>query len=117
MKVRVRGIYSTALTKLLLDSHFQVVQPSVVQKERFDMKEDREPYDLDVNDRPDRQGAHILGKVHVVDTLYDLLRSRLPDVILRRWNVAVDGIYKGLIKHVDEEQGVGFDLEWVGRGK
>ena len=78
-KVRVRGIYSTALTKLLLECNFQVVQPSAVQEERFGMKEDWEPYDLDINDRPDCQGVNVLGKTHAIDTFYFLLRSRLPD--------------------------------------
>lgn len=104
MKTRVRGIYSTALTKLILECNFQVVQPSAVQEERFGMKEDWESYDLDINDRLGCQGVHVLGKAHAIDTFYSLLRSRLQDVVLRRWNVAVDGIYKGLIKRVDEER-------------
>jgi hypothetical protein len=66
MTVRVRGIYSTALMKLLLESHIQVVQPSAKQEERFALNEDRGPYDLDIDDRPDRQGAHIIGKPHAL---------------------------------------------------
>ena len=38
IKVRVRGIYSTALTTLLLDGSYQVVQPSAMQETRFDLK-------------------------------------------------------------------------------
>ncbi len=108
IKVRVRGIYSTALTKLLLDSQFQVVQPSTVQRERFDIIGDQEPHDLDIDDRPDHHGIHVLGKEHAIDALCDLLRAISPDVILRRWNVAVDGIYEGLLKRVDEERGAAF---------
>jgi hypothetical protein len=106
IKVRVRGIYSTALTKLLLDNHVQIVQPSAMQEERFGLNKDREPYDLDIDDRSAHQGVHILGKAHAVHTLYDLLSRRLPDVVLRRWDVAVDGIYKGLIHRVDKNQGL-----------
>ena len=106
VKVRVRGICSTALAKLLLESGHQIVQPSKVQEKRNNVKEDWKPYDLDVNDRPDYQGIHALGKTQTIDVFDSVLRSQLQDVILRRWNVAVEGIYKGLIKLVDEEQGL-----------
>lgn len=105
IKVRVRGIYSTALTQLLLDRHVHVVQPSALQEERFDVRAERSPYDVDIANRPDRQGVHMLGKAHAVTTLSDLLRQRLLDVVLRRWHVTVDGIYKGRIARVDSERG------------
>jgi hypothetical protein len=76
-----------------------------MQEERFDVKENRDPYDLDIYDRQDQQGIHVLGKVDAVDRFYSLLGSRLPDVVLWRWKVAVNGIYKGLIKGVNYEQG------------
>ena len=66
IKVRVRGIYSTALTKLLLKSQFKVAQPSTMQEERFGVKENLDSYDLDVFDRLDQQGIHARGRLKLL---------------------------------------------------
>ncbi len=102
-KARVRGVYSTALTKFLLDHGFDIVQPSISVQERFGLKASDESPDFDIYDRPDRQGVHALGKVEPLHAFISILRSLLDDVITRRWKVAPDGIYKGLIKSLDPE--------------
>jgi len=101
MRARVRGIYSTALTRLLLDKGFEIVQPSVAIRERFKLEENHESPDLDVYERRDRQGVQALGRSAPVDTFVSILKSHLDDVVVRRWAVTADGIYKGLIKEVD----------------
>jgi len=100
-KARVRGIYSTAITKLLLYHGFDIVQPSITMRERFGLKECEESPDLDVYDRLDRQGVQAFGKAEFISTFCSILQSRLDDVIIRRWAVTADGIYKGLIKEAD----------------
>jgi len=100
-KARVRGICSTALTKLLLDHGFNIVQPSITMKERFGLEECDESPDLDIYDRRDRQGVQAFGKTEFINTFCSILQSRLDDVIVRRWAVTADGIYKGLIKEAD----------------
>ncbi|NIR87201.1 DUF402 domain-containing protein [Candidatus Bathyarchaeota archaeon] len=100
-KARVRGIYSTALTKLLVEHEFDIVQPSVTTRERFGLEECNESPDLDVYDRRDRQGVKALGKTEPINTFCSILQSRLDDVIVRRWPITADGIYKGLIKEAD----------------
>jgi len=100
-KARVRGVYSTALTKILLDNGFDIVQPSVTIRERFGLKELEEPPDFDIYDKPNRQGVHILGRTEPFETFISILRSLLDDVIIRRWKVAPEGIYKGLVRNVD----------------
>lgn len=102
-KARVRGIYSTALTKLLLDHEFTIVQPSTTVRERFGLEELDESPDLDVYDRLDRQGVQAFGRAGFINRFCSILKSRLDDVIVRRWAVTVDGIYKGLIKGIDPE--------------
>ncbi len=97
-KARVRGVYSTALTKLLLDHEFEIVQPSLSIKERFGIEEQNEPPDLDVRERRDRQGVHALGKAESINAFKSILRSHLHDVIVREWPVTANGIYKGLIE-------------------
>jgi len=102
-KAKVRGIYSTALTKLLLDHGFEIVQPSVAVKERFRLKENSESPDLEVYDRYDWQGIHALGTPESINSFNSILQSCLDDVIIRKWRVTTDGIYKGLIEGLDPE--------------
>jgi len=85
-KVRVRGIYSTALTKLLLEHGFEVVQPSVAIRERFRLSDTIEtsPQDLDIYDRLDWQGIYVVGETISLDALIQTLQSSLDDVIIRR---------------------------------
>jgi len=100
-RARVRGVYSTALTKLLLDHGFDMVQPSVTIKERFGLEERDESPDLDVDDRRDRQGVHAFGNADVINAFKSILQSSLDDVVIRKWAVSVDGTYKGVVKGVD----------------
>jgi len=102
-KARVRGIYSTALTKLLLDNGFEIVQPSAAIKERFGLVEGDESPDLDIHDRYDWQGVHASGKTEAIDPFVSMLRCCFDDVITRKWPVTVHGIYKGLTKGTDSK--------------
>jgi len=103
MKARVRGIYSTALTRILLNKNFKIVQPSAAIKERFKLEENNESPDLDVYERRDRQGVQATGRGESVNTFVSILRSFLEDVVARRWSVTADGIYKGLIREVNSQ--------------
>jgi len=101
VKARVRGVYTTALTKLLLDQGFDIVQASATTKQRFTFKEDDSSPDLDIYDRRDRQGVKALGKAEPMNNFISLLQVLLEDLVARKWSVTVDGIYKGLLKEVD----------------
>jgi len=97
----VRGIYSTALTKLLLENGFEIVDPSLPIKERFGLEDNVSPYDLKIEDREDRQGVRAVGKRGPTELLRTILHSNFEDVITRKWPVSVNGVYKGLIKGFD----------------
>lgn len=87
-KAKVRGIYSTALTRLLLDNGFKIVQPSVPIKERFripeSLGEDSQP-DMEITDRPDKQGVIVVGDAASVERFISILFETLDDVIVRRY--------------------------------
>ncbi len=102
MKAKVRGIYTTALTKLLLENGFEVVQPSQAIKSRFGISDNNEPPDLKIKDKHDLQGVVALGKKEAVQAFKAILQATLEDVITREWNVSVDGIYKGLVVGEDD---------------
>jgi hypothetical protein len=101
-RAKVRGIYSTALTKLLLDNGFEMVQPSLTIKKRFGLPENSAPSDLKIEDRYDLQGIRVLGTSDGVDKFQSALHSTLDDVLTRKWMVSVDGIYKGNVSESDE---------------
>ena len=98
-KVKIRGIYATALTKLLidyknifgnqisselLDNGFALVQPSATVRERFELKEnDESPY-LEVYDRQDKQGVQAYGTSEAVNAFTSILQSCLDDVVIRK---------------------------------
>jgi len=75
--VRLRGIYSTALTRLLLDAGHDVVQASPPIRERFDADLAAAPAVVDVADTDDRQGVGVSGDPDAVAELCDLLTDEL----------------------------------------
>jgi len=98
-KVKIRGIYATALTKLLLDyknilgnqtsselldNSFTLVQPSATVRERFELKENDEFPDLEVYDRQDKQGVQASGTAEAVNAFTSILQSCLDDVVVRK---------------------------------
>lgn len=84
LKSKVRGIYSTALTKLLLENGFGIVQPSTEITERFRLEaSDIEP-DLNIRDRNDRQGVEAEGNAEALEALANILRDEFFDVVSRK---------------------------------
>ena len=98
-KVKIRGIYATALTKLLidyknildnqtssklLDNRFALVQPSTTVREGLELKESDEFPDLEVYDRQDKQGVQASGTAEAVNAFTSILKSCLDDVVVRK---------------------------------
>jgi len=86
-RAKVRGIYATALTRLLLDNGFEIVQPSAPIRERFklpDMPEGFNQPDIEISDRFDKQGVNIIGNATATEKFVSILLDTLDDVIVRR---------------------------------
>lgn len=101
VKAKIRGIYSTALTKLLLDNGFEIVTPSVALKERFLLNDNESLADITIQDRCDRHGIRTSGNREGTDKFKKVLQTSLDDAIVRRWPISVAGIYKGLLRGID----------------
>ncbi|NIP67266.1 DUF402 domain-containing protein [Candidatus Bathyarchaeota archaeon] len=95
---RVRGIYSTALTKLLLDHNYEMVQPSTTLRDRFSIQELNKSPELDISDRGDRQGVQALGNPDSIHAFKSILQANLHDAIIREWPATANGIYRGRIQ-------------------
>ncbi len=74
MGVKIRGIYTTALTRLCVDHNLAIVLPSKQAKERFrDYKkiDSPEPVSVEIRDLEDQQGILLRGE-RILISLHDL---------------------------------------------
>ena len=74
MRARVRGIYATALTRLLLGGDHEVVQASPPIRRRFDESFDDADHDVAVETTDDRQGVGVVGDREPVAAAVDRFR-------------------------------------------
>lgn len=77
VRVRVRGIYATALTKMFLDKGFLIVQASNIIASRFAIPQLKAPADVTVKDTDDRNRLLVIGYPEKVDVVVQALRETL----------------------------------------
>jgi len=100
VSVRVRGIYSTALTKLFLDRGFRISQPSQKIAERLGIEKTYDEFDVDVYDKRDHHGVILVGTE--VEKVKEVFEEEFIDVLFRKLPYQLYGIYKGLVIKKDE---------------
>ncbi|MCW1296658.1 MAG: ribonuclease E/G [Candidatus Parvarchaeota archaeon] len=98
-RVKIRGIYATALTKLLKDRNFEIVLPSEKISERFDLS-NNSGADILIYDKEDMNGVTIHG--NGCEEVISILKEEFDDVIIRK--VESGAIYCGFIKEVDPKR-------------
>ena len=101
VSVRIRGIYSTALTKLFLDRGFKIAQPSNKIAERFNFEKTYDEFDVDIYDKKDRHGVILVGTE--VERAKRVLEEELMDVFFRRLPYQLHAIYKGIVVQKDDK--------------
>ena len=124
IRVRVRGIYATAITKLLLDNGLNVSHASKVIRERFGIDESDKPPTVTVKDTDQKHGIVIVGEYEHGRRVFEILKemavtqwvSKLPlHAIIKGKVVDVGdggsiinlGDYKGIL---DQELEVGSEI-------
>jgi hypothetical protein len=109
IRVRVRGIYTTALTNLLESSgETTVVQASPPVRERFDAGLPPEPADASAWTTDDRQGIGVVGSPDGVRTVVDRALSVGRDALAWQDPTPRGGVYAG---EVTETLGSGAVVE------
>ena len=101
VSVRVRGIYSTALTKFLMDKGFKISQPSKKIAERLGLEKSYDEFDVDIYDKRDSQGVVMVGTK--VEEIKSALEDEFIDVFFRKMPYQLYGIYKGMVVKRDEQ--------------
>jgi len=80
--IRVRGIYSTAVTGLLDEAGYSFADVSIDIQERFPALKKHGEVLLTIKDQDDRSGLIILGDPELLAKVVFLLRSIIPDLIV-----------------------------------
>lgn len=83
MRVKVRGIYATALTKLFLDSGFSLAQPSWEIVRRFGLEPNFDLPGAIVEDKEDKQGVVVAGDAQQAQELIRAMGDRLFDMVTK----------------------------------
>lgn len=108
MHVKIRGIYSTALTKLFMDSGHIPADPSSAIRRLFGMNEAVTLHDVLIQDRENLQGVYVSGEPEKVSRAVALLQQQLFDAALLRI-IPIDEP-EGLVKAVMELPGLAKDI-------
>ncbi|QLH81559.1 DUF402 domain-containing protein [Halosimplex pelagicum] len=93
--VRVRGIYTTALTRLFEDRGLSVVQASPPIRDRFDDEFAVAPAGAAVSTTDDRQGVGIVGERDAVAAALDAARGVGTDALAWRDPTPRGAVYAG----------------------
>ncbi len=109
---RIRGIYSTSLTKLLQDFGFAITQSSQVIRERFKLQTSSvEHPTIDIHDRKDKQGVIIRANPSFFDDLNSILeklKDIFLDLVVLKRKALVGGFYKGKVIETIEEKNISY---------
>ena len=84
MKAMIRGIFTTALTKLFLGYDYDIVQPSEEIAERLGLEVLEEDPDLTIHNRLDLQGVVARGTTNNLEAQRNIIGKEINDVVLRR---------------------------------
>lgn len=98
MKVKVRGIYSTAITKLLMDAGVEITQAAEALKNAMNLS-DEAPPDVMVEDVETKEGVYVYGSEP--DKVIDILKKDLKESVFYKEDIGK--IYCGIIKNTDQK--------------
>jgi len=96
IRVRVRGIFSTALTKFFIDSGFEITQPSPQICERFGIEEPiyLSPH-IDIQTSGSRARIECLQRY--TDDVRRLFLESFDDIMIHQEPIAINSIWRGII--------------------
>jgi len=98
MRARVRGIYTTAVTRRLLDADHDVVQASPSIRERFDVEFPVALADVSVTTTDDRQGVGASGDPDAVAAVREDLAGVAVDALAWAYPAPEGGVFLARVR-------------------
>ena len=96
-RVQVRGIYTTALTRLFEAGGAEVVLASEPIRDRFDAGFDVRPPDATVSTTTDRQGVGVVGVPDAIEALAERLAAVGIDTLSWADSVPTGAVFEGVV--------------------
>jgi hypothetical protein len=93
--VRIRGIYSTALTKILAARGYGICQVSRLIQKRLGIESLDRPPDIDIRHTYNRQGISIVANGAVLGEFLEDMKEDFSDIFVIPSGIDLYGIYKG----------------------
>ncbi|OYT40643.1 MAG: RNA-binding protein [Desulfurococcales archaeon ex4484_58] len=97
VRVRVRGITATAVSKILLDKGYSIVQASDIIRKRFDLETDNSPADVTIKDSSEDE-LLVLGFFNDGKKVFDDLVDSLEYVFEWVSPIGLYSIHVGIVK-------------------
>jgi Ribonuclease G/E len=97
VSVRVRGIYATALSKLLLDEGFKLVEASEKVRSRLGVELDTTPCDVTVKDTENPDEILVIGFPEEAKRVLEVLVKKLRYVYKWESKVELHSVYVGIV--------------------
>ena len=95
--VRARGIYATALTRLLLTDGYRVVQASPPIQDRFDVEFPAANHEVAIETSTDRQGVNLAGEHDTVEAVQGHLADVGIDTLSWRDSAPAEAVFDGRV--------------------
>ena len=96
--IKIRGIYTTAFTRLLLDSGYRIADPSPEIRQRFKLGPAPKAADSLLKDREDHQGIDLIGEADGISRLLKTIQETLMDAVL----LSFEPLAKGEAELIDD---------------
>jgi hypothetical protein len=96
--IKIRGIYTTAFTRLLVDSGYRIADPSPEIRKRFKLGPTPKAPDILIKDRKDHQGIDLIGEADGISGLLKTIQETLIDAVL----LSFEPLGKGEAELIDE---------------
>ena len=96
--IKIRGIYTTAFTRLLVDSGYRIADPSPEIRQRFKLGPAPKAADSLLKDREDHQGIDLIGEADGISRLLKTIQETLMDAVL----LSFEPLAKGEAELIDE---------------
>ncbi|MEM4756998.1 MAG: DUF402 domain-containing protein [Desulfurococcaceae archaeon] len=98
INVRIRGIFATALTKILIDSGMKIVEASDKVQERMHIAYDTSPCDVTVKDGDYQDELLVIGFSEKARNVYNILVENLKYVLKWISPIELHSVYIGIVK-------------------